>query len=489
MEPVPVELPLAVCAVIVLDREGRVLSLNRACEEITGYRSEQVEGERLWDRLLPADETQTTCDWLDGLAAKPSPEHHDHHLLTADANQKLMRWYPAVVKDGETVVLAGVEVTDQHPIQSALAEREARLEAILETAVEGILTIDERGIIESLNPAAERMFDYSAEELVGQNVTALMPAPYKDEHDGYIRRYLDTGQARIIGIGREVEGRRKSGEVFPLDLAVSEVRLPGKRLFTGIVRDISDRLKGEEEARLRLHEVAHAARLLELGEMTSGIAHEVNQPLAAIVSFAEACLRMLKAGTGDLDTFEGALEQIATQGERAGTIIHSLRQLARKGEAELERVDINAMVKDVLALIGHEVRGRRVQIHTELAEELPAVRANRVQIEQVLLNLARNAIEALQECERQDRTMAIGTTLSADGIVEVTVSDTGNGLPKDGMDHVFETFYTTKPDGMGVGLSISRSILEAHGGRLWATPNPAGGTAFHFTLKAWEGSA
>lgn len=173
MEPLPEELPLAICAVIVLDREGKILSLNRDCEVLTGYHSHQVEGEHLWERLLPAAETQSTRGWLDALSANPSPEHHDHHLLTADGDRKPMRWSPAVVMGGETVVLAGVEVTDQRPIQSALAEREARLDAILETAAEGIVTIDEHGIIESFNPAAERMFGYSAGDLVGQNVKVL----------------------------------------------------------------------------------------------------------------------------------------------------------------------------------------------------------------------------------------------------------------------------------------------------------------------------
>lgn len=486
MEPVPKELPRSVC--IVLDPEGRILSLNQCCEELIGYAAEQLRGEHLWERLLPAEEVGATRRWLAALPGELSPENHDQRLQTAAGDQKLVRWSPVVLPGGNCVILAGMEVTDLC-LPSVLAEREARLEAILETAVEGILTIDERGVIESLNPAAERMFGYSADELIGENVKRLMPSPYREEHDDYIRSYLNTGRARIIGIGRELEGLRKSGEVFPLDLAVSEVRLTGKRLFTGIVRDISDRLRAEEEARLRLHEVAHAARLLELGEMTSGIAHEVNQPLAAIVSFAEACLRMLKAGTADLGVFEGALEQIATQGARAGTIIHSLRQLSRKGEADFECVDINAMVRDVLALIGHEVRRWRVQVRTELTDALPEVRANRVQIEQVMLNLARNAIEALQDCEAQNRTLSIGTTAAPDGVVEVTVSDNGKGLPAEGSDRVFETFYTTKADGMGVGLSISRSIMEAHGGRLWATPNPSGGTVFHFTLRAGEADA
>ncbi|MCK5366036.1 MAG: PAS domain S-box protein, partial [Gammaproteobacteria bacterium] len=185
-----------------------------------------------------------------------------------------------------------------------LEDREARLSAILDTAVDGIITIDESGIIESVNTATERIFGYSGDELVGNNITMLMPSPYREKHDGYIARYLGTGEPRIIGIGREAEGQHKDGRRFPIDLSVSEVRVGGSRLFTGLVRDISARRRAEDEARRWSADLAHAARLSTIGELTSGIAHEVNQPLTAIVSFAEACLRMLRSGKADSQKLE-----------------------------------------------------------------------------------------------------------------------------------------------------------------------------------------
>ena len=203
------------------------------------------------------------------------------------------------------------------PAPQVLRERDALLKAILDTAVDGIITIDPVGTIESVNPAAEEIFGYSSAEMLGRNVSMLMPAPYRDQHNGFLAAYLKTGQPKIIGLGREVEGRRKNGTVFPIDLAVSEVRVPDRLLFAGIVRDISDRRLAEEEARVRFNELAHAARLLELGEMTAGIAHEVNQPLTAIVSFAQACLRILEAEIVPMERIKHALREIATQGARA----------------------------------------------------------------------------------------------------------------------------------------------------------------------------
>ncbi len=389
-------------------------------------------------------------------------------------------------------VLSGTE--EQSPsedlghIREELEERSARLHAILDAAVDGIVTIDEQGTIESVNPAVERIFGHRREDLVGKNVKVLMPAPSKDEHDDYLKNYLRTGSKKIIGIGREVQGLRKDGSVFPLEIAVSEVTLPGRRLFTGILRDISDRRAAEEQARLRLNELAHTTRLLELGEMTTEIAHEVNQPLAAIVSFAEACLRMRRTGTGDDALMDNALEQIAAQGERAGEIIHRLRRFARKGAGEREPVDINATVRHVLSLLRHETDRHQVRTRVELDEALPTVNADPVQIGQVLVNLVRNAVEAMEGCAEDRRLVTLRTSPLGSGPtgIALTVSDQGMGLPEGDPDRVFENFYTTKTQGMGVGLGICRSIIETHGGKLWAKVNADGGASFQLELPVGE---
>ncbi len=363
----------------------------------------------------------------------------------------------------------------------ALAEREAYLQAILDTVVEGIVVIDERGVIESANRAAERIFGYRESELVGQSVAILMPPGLAEQHAGYLDRYLASGEARIIGLGREVEARRRDGSRFPAELAVSEVRLPARRVFVGLVRDISDRRRSEERMRLRLNELAHASRLLELGEMTSGIAHEINQPLTAIVSFAEAGLRMLEPGAGEPALVREALGQIIAQGQRAAEIIQRLRQFTRKGAIERRPLDLNQTLRDVLALLGHELRRGEVQVGLELAEPLPPVAADRIQIEQVLVNLVRNASEAVAARPLGERRVGLATAARGE-TVEVAVSDSGKGLPEGAAGRLFQPFFTTKADGLGVGLAISRSIIESHGGRLWAEPAGGGGACFRFTL-------
>jgi two-component system sensor kinase FixL len=268
---------------------------------------------------------------------------------------------------------------------------------------------------------------------------------------------------------------------------VSEVHVEGSPLFTGVVRDISARRQAEDEARRRSAELAHAARLSTIGELTSGIAHEVNQPLTAMVSFAEACLRMVRAGNADTGKLEDALGQIAAQGQRAGHIIRQLRRLARKGESERTATDLSRLVRGVLGLSSGELRANGIELVLQLDESLISVHCDRMQIEQVVLNLVRNAMDVLEEGPAHERILTLRTRTAERKSVELTVEDTGKGFETHDSERIFETFFTTKTHGLGMGLSISRSIVEAHGGRLWASQRPGGGAIFHVSLPAPEG--
>lgn len=316
--------------------------------------------------------------------------------------------------------------------------------------------------------------------MVGRNVSVLMPSPYREEHDRHIANYLRTGEARIIGIGREIEARRKDGSVFPADISVSEVRLPGRRLFTGIIRDLTERREMEEQARLRLEDAAHTARLLELGEMCSSLVHEVNQPLTAIASFAEGCLRTIRRGGAEPGLIEDTLGRVAEQGALAAKIVSRLRGLVRKGESRRETFDLGPVIEETLQLVDHERRRRGVRVAVYCEPELPPVRADRVQIEQILLNLMRNAFDAVEDAELRQVWMRVRRA-GADR-VRLVVEDSGRGLAPDMCERVFETFYSTKPNGLGVGLAISRSLAESHGGRLWAESVDDGGARFALDL-------
>jgi two-component system sensor kinase FixL len=367
--------------------------------------------------------------------------------------------------------------------RDTLPERAALLSAILETSPDGLITIDEYGIINSFNPAAERLFGYRPDEVLGRNVACLMPEPYRGAHDGYLEHYRRTGEKRIIGIGREVLGQRKDGTIFPLELAVGEVRAEGLRLFAGFVRDVSARRQVEQRLQELQSELIHVARLSAMGEMASALAHELNQPLTAIINYAQATRRLIN-GIDDQRraALAGLLEKTAQQASRAGQIIHRLRQFVAKGETERTLEDVNTLVEEAstLALIG--AAGKGIAVRRVFAADLPPVFLDKIQIHQVVTNLIRNSIDALGEVER--REIVICTRQHAADQVEISVTDSGPGLAPEVGARLFEPFVTTKPDGMGIGLSICRSIVDAHGGRLWASAAEGGGTAFHVSLPA-----
>lgn len=373
--------------------------------------------------------------------------------------------------------LLAVDLSEEHSLRSRLESELLRMRTILATAIDGIITIDQAGIIESFNPAAERIFGYRADDVIGQNVNILMPEPDHGRHDEYLHRYMGTGERRIIGIGREVTGRHSDGSLVDIELAVGEFSEGGRRYFTGFTRDIGSRKRAERVARERLDELARITRLHSMGELASGLAHEVNQPLTAIHANTQACLALLESGDVRSDTLRAALQQISQQSQRAGEIIEQLRGFLRSQQGdEVSNQDPNELVREVLPLLAHELRRTGARVDLDLADELPAIPANRVQIEQVIFNVLKNGIEAMDGLD-DDRTLVVRTALR-DGherACEIAITNPGPAIPPDHMDRLFEPLFTTKAEGMGQGLAISRSIAEAHGGALEAENLSAGG--------------
>lgn len=365
-----------------------------------------------------------------------------------------------------------------------VAEDQAtRLESMIHAIPDAIITIDERGLISFFSAAAERMFQYKAEEVIGQNVKILMPAPYRVQHDGYLDRYLRTGERRIIGLGRIVVGRRKDGTTFPIELAVGEALAKGRHIFTGLIRDISDR----QETERRLHEVQadliHVSRLSAMGELASALAHELNQPLTAISNYLLAAQQLIQRGPEHAERAIDIIGKSIDQAMRAGQIIRQLRSFVQKGHVERVPAEIGKVVDEAsaLAFIGLKEKGVRVSV--ERQDDLPQVPIDRIQIQQVLINLIRNAVDAMEGENRRDLIIR----MSADHMeATISIADSGSGIPAGMEDRLFNAFATSKPTGMGVGLSISRTIVEAHGGRLWFEANPSGGTIFHVALPLSE---
>jgi len=355
---------------------------------------------------------------------------------------------------------------------------DARFDALLGAAVDAILVIDDKGVIETFNKAAEKLFGYPAADILGQNVSVLMPEPYRSEHDSYIARHLRTGENRIIGIGREVKGQNANGDVFPLDLSVGAIHHGTRKKFVGIIRDIRERKKTEGMLRQQQERLEHVTRLGTLGEMAAGIAHEINQPLTAIATYAQAARRLISSGQLEEERLLEILGKTGAQAERAGEIIRRIRNLARKQPAERERHDLVAVVQEALRLAEVDARLYGVRIEFREHEDLPPAWIDPVQIQQVVLNLIRNAIETVPA----SRQIVIQASNRGREEVVVEVSDDGPGIPEDLISEIFNPFFSTKELGTGMGLSISRSIVSAHGGRLEAKNNPTGGASFSIVL-------
>lgn len=377
------------------------------------------------------------------------------------------------------------DITEQRAAESALRASADHLRSILSTVPDAMIVIDEKGSILSFSAAAERLFGYTEAEVTGWNVSRLMPSPDRERHDGYLSRYMRTGERHIIGIGRTVIGARRDGSTFPMELAVGEAEADGERVFTGFVRDLTDSVAAEERIETLRSDLIHVARISAMGTMASTLAHELNQPLSAVMNYVEAARDLLTGPNEEtLPLVIEALTETAAEAMRAGQIVRRLREFVARGEVEKSIEDLPALVAEAakLGLIGAQERG--VAVAFDFTDPLPAVFVDRVQIQQVLINLMRNAIEAM--ADSATKRLEIGARREADEMVRVTVADSGPGIAPEIAPDLFRAFNTTKAGGMGLGLSICRTIVEANGGRIWFEPGEDGGSSFHFTIASIE---
>jgi two-component system, LuxR family, sensor kinase FixL len=606
---------------VVLDTEGRIVSFNSACERATGYRRDEVIGKAIWSFLIPTEQHGAVQEVFRFLADGSGTNAFTNDWIAKNGERRTISWTNTVSRrpDGsvEYVIGTGADMTDFLATEAALRNNRSLLQMIIATSPEAIVTIDDTGVVESFNATAEDIFGYAAHEVVGQKVNMLMPEPYASEHDGYLDRYLKTHERRIIGIGREVQAKRKDGSTFPVELAVGEVEFGERRLFTGFIRDISrrrnaelaqaesdrrlaealeglplgvilcdadgkvthvnremrkfmgpigqslrpgdnyenvvrktlesdvvildgqekeqwqrerlaqirspdrtetelhyangdwvlaieqktpngelmalridiGRLKRAEEAlhasrerqRVLEAEFHHVSRLSAMGEMAATLAHELNQPLTAVINYVQACRRLMQSGAGE--KVPELLGKAVDQAHRAGEIISHIRGFVTRGDSERAHGNLNAVVREAceLALVGVKAGG--IDVTMELAEGLPPVLMDAVQIQQVVVNLVRNSVDALLACQDcEDRRIEIVTGRDDPGHVAVSVKDNGPGLDPKVAARLFESFNTNKTGGMGIGLSVCRSIVREHEGAIDATSNPDGGVTFRFTL-------
>lgn len=601
---------LVVCALT----DGSVEVVNRAWQEYTGYSPQQVSGSG-WQTTIHADDRAKLMDeWSDALSAG-KPFETEARVQRADGQY---RWFSvktalAVLRTRNSkpalhTLIAFEDINERKQAQARLQQSEARYRVLVETAGDAVVSVDEGGRIQFANPSTMRIFGYDPAELIGKPLTVLMPEFMRKAHENGFTSYLSTGHRRAKWQGMEVTGLRKNGEEFPIEISLGELIRDGDHVFTGIIRDISEKKRGEEalrrsesyleqaqrlahigswvwqvagrnalyisdewyriygfdpkagmpgweqrlqrvhpedRARFQAHieraiaeksdydlefrivpphtpvrfihsvgqpvmspsgellhfvgvsmdvtesrqaegererlrqELAHLNRVSTMGELTASLAHEIKQPIGAAVTNAEACLRFLDRDRPDVPEAREAALEMARDGRRAADIIDRVRSLYRRGPSHQEMVDVNQVIGEMVVLLRNEANRQSVAMRTDLAEGLPKVMADRVQLQQVLMNLMLNGIEAMRDTAGE---LSIKSQLAEDGQLLISVTDTGVGLPAGRVDQIFNPFFTTKSQGTGLGLAITRSIVESHGGRLWATANSGRGTTFQLTL-------
>lgn len=360
--------------------------------------------------------------------------------------------------------------------------QERAFDALLDAAVDAIIIIDGRGVIEQINRAGLLLFGYSEDELIGRNIRQLMPEPHRSKHDGYLATYQRTGRAAIIGRGREETAVKKNGETFPILLTVGEIRQESSRRFVGFVRDLSDSRAAEAQVRELEDRLLHADRLVTLGELTAGIAHEINQPLTAIAAYADAGRSLTRRESESVrDEMQTICERIAEQSRRAAEVVRRLRRLVRGGSTVKARHEINQIIQNVLLLFEHEVNKLDLNIHFAPLSGSCELYVDEIQIQQVLVNLVKNSMDALVAAGSPRPLIKIDV-LRLETEVQVRVTDNGPGISAGAEEHLFDAFFTTKPKGVGLGLSICKSIAAAHGGSLHYEKPETGGARFTLNL-------
>jgi PAS domain S-box-containing protein len=417
-------------------------------------------------------------------AAKTGKDYHlAYRAVLPDGS---VRWTDhrgrcVIGADGKPAVLRGIsmDVTEQKQ-----AEEKFRL--AVEASPSGILLVDDKGEIVLVNSQIEKLFGYDRGELIGRSVEILVPERLAGQHPEYRRKFFASPTARAMGAGRELFGRRKDGVEFPVEIGLNPIEAAEGMLILAAVVDISARVAGEEEARRRREQVELLSRVSLLGEMTASLAHELNQPLAAIVNNATAAMQYLEHGRLDPKQLQEILTDVVGDGHRAYDIIQNVRSAIKKGSSIRGPINLNDVVNAVTHMIQQDAAAQFCKLKMFLAQDLPAIEGDPTQLQQVLINLTHNAFDAMHNTPPARRVVEVATNYNGDGTISVVVRDYGSGISESMRERLFERFFTTKKEGLGMGLAIVRSIAEAHGGSITAENAEGGGARFQFRLPVKE---
>jgi PAS domain S-box-containing protein len=480
-------------SIMMRNLEGRYIATNRVFQNMLGYTESELCQLNFMDVTYEEDrkaDLELTAEILEGKRQHYEIEKRyrrkDGALFWVRNNVALV---PGM-RDVAPFLFAVVEdITQRKQEESARRYSEERYRVVVETANDAVVSADESGAIQFANPATLRVFGYEPEELIGKPLTVLMPEFLRKLHENGFRRYLTTGQRHVNWQGNEFTGLRKNGEEFPVEVSFGELTMNGHRVFTGFIRDIGERKQAEEQReklRRAQADLAHINRVTTMGELAASLGHEIKQPISAAAADAETCLQWLSRDQPDLAEAQAAASRLIKDVTRASDIITRIGSLFKKGVPQRELVQIDRLIDEMVSLIRSEAVRYSISIHSELAKGLPKIMADRVGLQQVFMNLMLNGIDAMKDMGTAGR-LTITARQSENRQLIVSVSDTGVGLRPEQNDQIFNVFFTSKPQGTGMGLPISRSIIESHGGRLWATSGNGPGATFQFTLPIEDG--
>ncbi len=472
--------------------EGRIVEANETFRKMVQWDREDVASASLrWTDLTPKEWRARDELAVADLKATGTMHPYQKEYFRKDGSRVPVLVGAALFEEGGNNGIAfALDLSEQKRAEEAFRIVEQQARAIVDSALDAVVAMNAAGIITDWNKQAEEIFGWTRSEALGQRmVDTIIPVQYRLSHERGLELFFKTGQGPVLNQRIEITALRRDGGEFPVELTITPLKSGDSWIFSSFVRDISERKRAAQklrESELNLRntqaELAHMARVMTMGELTASIAHEVNQPLSAIIASGDSCSAWLSNDPPNLDKARAAASRMIQAATKASEIVQRLRALFKKTTSITASVDINAVIEDTISLVHHETERNNIVLRAELAPDVPAVSGDRVQLQQVILNLAMNGIESIAGLDREPKRLMIRSTLSNTGEVLVSVEDNGLGIEVAHADRLFAPFFTTKPQGIGMGLPICRSIIEAHGGRLWVARNEPRGAVFHFAL-------
>jgi PAS domain S-box-containing protein len=465
--------------------EGRIVEANENFLKMVQWGREDVASAGMsWTDLTPEEWRARDELAVGDLKATGTMQPYQKEYFRKDGSRVPVLVGAALFEEGGNDGVAfALDLSEQKRAEEAFRRVEEQARAIVDSALDAVIVMDAEGMIADWNNQAEETFGWTRPEALGRQMSeTIIPAQYRLSHERGLQHFFKTGEGPVLNRRIEITALRRDGTEFPVELTITPLKSGDTWTFSSFIRDITERRQAQEDLRNAQAELTHVNRVMTMGELTASIAHEVNQPLSAIIASGESCSAWLSNDSPNLGKARAAASRIIQAATQASEIVQRLRDLFKKTTSMTASVDMNAVIEDTISLVHHETERNKIFLRTELHPGVPSVSGDRVQLQQVILNLAMNGIESIAGLDTEPKRLMIRSTLLNTRELVVSVEDTGLGIEAEHADRLFAPFFTTKPQGIGMGLPICRSIIEAHGGRLWAAKNEPRGAVFHFAL-------